>query len=164
MNRLSLTLAAGSLLAGGLASAPALAQPAWPSKTLRFIVPFPPGGGTDLISNLRIAHKQCNILKGDLVPENDFDVPMREPRPPRRKKEIWRSEIMARFCDVCENGRKLGPDDICNQCGSLPGPAENPRYLKRRAPDCDHSSFWCWACSIGIVEKRPAMIELITGG
>lgn len=121
-------------------------------------------GGTEEIDNLRIAHKICNVRKSDLIPLDDNTVPMKPPRPVKRKKGILRSEIMARFCDVCENGRKLGPDDICNQCGSLPGPAENPRYLKRRAPDCDHSSFWCWACSIGIVEKRPAMIELITGG
>lgn len=121
-------------------------------------------GGTEQLENLRIAHKICNIRKSDLVPQDNSTVPMKPPRPVKRKKGILRSEIMARFCAVCENGRKLGQRDECVQCGSPPGPPENPRYLKRRAQDCDHSYNWCWACSIGIVEKRPAMIELMTGG
>jgi len=121
-------------------------------------------GGSEEIDNLRIAHKTCNILKGDLIPSDDGTVPMREPRKRKVKKGILRSEIMARFCDVCENGRQLGKDDTCSKCGSYPGPPENPRYLKRKAQECDHSINWCWACSIGIVEKRPAMIELMIGG
>lgn len=40
------TLALGSL------SAPALAQDTWPSKTIRFVVPYPPGGPTDLMARL----------------------------------------------------------------------------------------------------------------
>jgi len=121
-------------------------------------------GGSEELENLRIAHKICNVRKSDLIPEDDYTVPMKEPRPVKRKKGISRSEIMARFCVVCENGRKLGPNDKCVQCGSPPGPVENPRYLKKRAQDCDHSYNWCWACSIGIVEKRSAILELMTGG
>ena len=121
-------------------------------------------GGTEELENLRIAHKLCNIRKSDLIPPDNSTVPMREPKSVKRKKGILRSEIMARFCVVCDNGRKLGPDDECIQCGSPPGPPENPRYLKRKAQDCDHAYNWCWACSIGIVEKRPVMMELMTGG
>jgi hypothetical protein len=120
-------------------------------------------GGTEELHNLRIAHKLCNIRKSDLIPPDDSTVPMKEPKPVKRKKGILRSEIMARFCVVCENGRKLGHNDLCNQCGSPPGPVENPRYLKRKAQDCDHAYHWCWACSIGIVEKRSAVMELING-
>jgi hypothetical protein len=121
-------------------------------------------GGTEDLENLRIAHKLCNVRKSDLVPQDDNTVPMRPPKPVKRKKGTLRSEIMARFCDVCSDGRELGKDDTCFYCGSPPGPPENPRYLKRNSKDCDHAYNWCWACSIGIVEKRPAMMELMTGG
>lgn len=33
-----------------IVSSAALGQAAYPSKPIRFIVPFPPGGGTDLVS------------------------------------------------------------------------------------------------------------------
>jgi tripartite-type tricarboxylate transporter receptor subunit TctC len=38
----------------GLALAPAfaLAQDAWPAKPIRFILPFPPGGGTDILGRI----------------------------------------------------------------------------------------------------------------
>ncbi len=41
----------GALAQGGL-SAPALAQDSWPSKTIRFVVPYPPGGPTDMMARL----------------------------------------------------------------------------------------------------------------
>jgi len=131
--------------------------------TIDHWIPKSAGGSEDL-DNLRLAHKICNVRKSDLIPQDDNTVPMRTPRAVKRKKGISRSEIMARFCGVCENGRRLGPHDECIQCGSLAGPPENPRYLKRNAQHCDHAYNWCWACSIGIVEKRPAMMELMTGG
>lgn len=41
-----------SALAAGTLGTPALAQEAWPSKTIRFVVPYPPGGPTDLMARL----------------------------------------------------------------------------------------------------------------
>src|SRR5262249_56050232 len=41
--------------AAALAS-PAIAQAPWPNRVVRIIVPFPPGGGTDLLARLIAQH------------------------------------------------------------------------------------------------------------
>ncbi len=57
--------------AGGAAFAPAVAraQADWPSKTVRFICPFAPGGGTDTVSRLVCEHLQ-RLLGQTFVVEN----------------------------------------------------------------------------------------------
>jgi len=47
----------------------ALAQEAYPSKPVRFILPFPPGGGTDLLGRL-IADRLSSALGQPVVTEN----------------------------------------------------------------------------------------------
>ena len=46
-----------------------LAQAAFPTKPIRLIVPFPPGGGTDILSRL-VAQKLTESTKWTVVPDN----------------------------------------------------------------------------------------------
>jgi hypothetical protein len=107
------------------------------------------------ISNLKMMHKKCNAKKGDLIPNEDGTLP---PKPQstfrfRRQKRANRST----YCDQCDNGHNLFMGEICASCG---GNAQNfPRWAKERAPDCDHALSWCWACSIGLIE-RPSSIGI----
>ena len=39
-------------LLGAALGAPALAQEAWPARSLRWIVPYPPGGSSDFIARV----------------------------------------------------------------------------------------------------------------
>ena len=61
----ALTLALGAALAPW----PARAQDAWPSRPIRFILPFPPGGGTDILGRL-IAERLTANLGQPVVAEN----------------------------------------------------------------------------------------------
>ena len=57
-----------ALLAALLAALPCLAQE-WPSKTIKMIVPFPPGGGTDTVAR-PLAAKLSQVLGQQIVIEN----------------------------------------------------------------------------------------------
>ncbi|HSV60153.1 MAG TPA: tripartite tricarboxylate transporter substrate binding protein [Variovorax sp.] len=61
------------LSAAGLALAfsfaPAHAQASYPTKPVRLIVPFPPGGGTDILSRL-VATRLTESVKWTVVPDN----------------------------------------------------------------------------------------------
>ena len=60
-----------ALIAGAAVAAPmtVLAQAAFPTKPIRLIVPFPPGGGTDILSRL-VAQKLTESTQWPVVPAN----------------------------------------------------------------------------------------------
>src|SRR5205809_2222153 len=60
-----------AVLAAALAPWPAAAQTtdAWPSRPVRFILPFPPGGGTDILGRI-IAERLTASLGQPVVTEN----------------------------------------------------------------------------------------------
>ena len=60
-----LALACTAVVAQTAAPAPA----AYPAKPIRLIVPFPPGGGTDILSRL-VANKLTEVSKWTVIPDN----------------------------------------------------------------------------------------------
>src|SRR5438445_4468699 len=56
-------------IACALLAGQAQAQDAWPSNSIRFILPFPPGGGTDILGRL-IAENLSTRLGQPVVTEN----------------------------------------------------------------------------------------------
>ena len=57
------------LIACALMAAQAQPQAPYPAKPIRMIVPFPPGGGTDILSRL-VANKLTEVSKWTVIPDN----------------------------------------------------------------------------------------------
>ena len=112
------------------------------------------------LDNLALACKPCNAKKGDRILNDDGTIPKRDERTfrYRRDKRAQRPEI----CTSCNSGRDLGPDEICASCNSGPMPERFPRWAKVKSSECDHELFWCWACSIGVIERAEATWTMLT--
>jgi tripartite-type tricarboxylate transporter receptor subunit TctC len=69
MNKIMLCIALiGSALAGMSAQAQSTAE-VFPNKPIRFVVPFPPGGGNDILARA-LAPKMSEILGQQVVVDN----------------------------------------------------------------------------------------------
>ncbi|NDB81326.1 MAG: HNH endonuclease [Alphaproteobacteria bacterium] len=134
------------------------------SPTIDHWIPLAHGGSNE-IENLRLAHRKCNTEKADRIPNEDGTIPEKNLTSLQRyrAKKVNKKKLREQICHICENGRKLGQDDICRACGSPAGPDHAPHYLKRPSHKCDHNLNWCWACSIGIVDRKSALSNLLMG-
>ena len=132
--------------------------------TIDHWIPLAHGGGSE-IENLRLAHRKCNTEKADRIPNEDGTIPEKNLTSLQRyrAKRVNKKKLKEQICRICENGRKLQEYDICRVCGSHAGPKHAPHYLKRPSHLCDHNINWCWACSIGIVDRKSALDNLLTG-
>ena len=63
------TLVAGSIAAGAAMTASSVFAQGYPAHTIRLVVPYPPGGGTDFFARL-VATEMGNSLGQTLVVEN----------------------------------------------------------------------------------------------
>lgn len=118
--------------------------------------------GTWDIENLKLMHRKCNQLKGDMIPNADGTLPVRKESTFRRRadKRSGRQEI----CNTCMSGRLLGFQEECPDCGSGPQPESAPTLYQLRPKDCSHRAPWhCWMCYIGLIEREPAMKDVLDG-
>jgi tripartite-type tricarboxylate transporter receptor subunit TctC len=69
MSRKLITCATLALAAAAVAPAVAQATDQYPSKPIRLVIPFPPGGGTDILSRV-VANKLTEATQWTVVPEN----------------------------------------------------------------------------------------------
>ena len=121
-------------------------------------------GGSDELDNLKLAHKRCNAWKSDRVPNSDGTIPPRPRKESIKDKRQKKKDILDNLCTDCYDGRLLLEGEHCPYCGVPAGPEDWPHWAKRPANKCDHTPpEWCWACSIGIVDRKPVFLVLLEG-
>jgi hypothetical protein len=111
------------------------------------------------LKNLALACKPCNARKSDHLLDENGNIPARKERTFRYRRDK-RANRPDQPCVECDNGHNLFIDEVCAACGV--SAQQYPRSAKVKAPDCDHAITWCWACSIGITERKGA-IEMLFG-
>lgn len=120
-------------------------------------------GGTWDVENLRIMHKRCNAMKGDTVPLEDGSVPSNRRENAQDRRNAQRS-LRAEVCKQCNSGRLLEYGETCVSCGSGPMPAKFPQWAQMRPKDCDHDLFHCWACVLGMYDRKAAIHDVVNSG
>lgn len=122
-------------------------------RTLDHWIPLSKGGTWD-ISNLRLAHKQCNLWKGDRVPLADGTVPEPLPKGSKNYQKRVKKQNRPKVCNLCMSGRILLPGERCSLCHSEPRPLSFPGWAKKKSNECDHRIYHCYACILGFARRR----------
>ena len=109
------------------------------------------------IDNLKLMCRKHNAAKGDLSPNEDGTLPEKTTRTfrYRRDKRAARPDL----CMQCDNGHNLLVGEFCASCGC--DAQRFPRWAKVKANECSHDITWCWACSIGIIERESSIATAI---
>jgi hypothetical protein len=119
-------------------------------------------GGTWDLDNLKLMHRKCNQLKGDMVPYKDGTLPQRRQSTFKRRAEKRAGRLDV--CDTCMSGRILLIGEECPDCGSGPQPATAPAVYQLRPKECPHSGPWhCWMCYLGMIPREAAMKTVLDG-
>jgi hypothetical protein len=105
-------------------------------------------GGTWALDNLRLACQPCNSLKGDALPNADGSVNFVNKKV--RSIRLPRPE----FCEHCISGRILLMGEVCEICGSGPQPTTFPTAYKTKSKNCDHNTYHCFKCIVGLVPRK----------
>jgi hypothetical protein len=130
--------------------------------TIEHVVPLSRGGSWDF-NNLKLAHKKCNVEKGNRVFLEDGTLEPKTRRIGYRERKANKQQILAEFCDKCHNGRLLSQDESCYRCSRSPGGTHVPKYLWRQPKDCDHDATACWMCYIDLLPRKSTLVKLLSG-
>lgn len=131
--------------------------------TIDHWIPLSKGGTWDL-ENLKLAHKRCNSLKGDKMPNPDGTIPEAPRRANAQERKARREAARSAICNVCRSGRDLMWDQTCDSCGSGPQPVKYPGWAKMKPSECPHEfPFHCWMESLEPGLRKAAIIDVLDG-
>lgn len=129
--------------------------------TIDHWTPLSAGGGWE-DDNLKLMHRRCNQLKGDLIPHEDGTLPSRRVSTFRRRSEKRAGRIEE--CKTCINGRILLFGETCPDCFSGPQPEAAPTAYQLRPKECPHAGPWhCWMCYLGMIPREAAIKTVLDG-
>lgn len=129
--------------------------------TLDHVLPLSKGG-TWAVDNIKFAHRKCNQEKADRIFLEDGSLEPREIRLGYAQRKQNKEQILANFCELCENGRMLEPEEYCPDC--FRGATPYPQTTKRKPSECTHSGYdWCWMDACGLIDRIPAFVYVLDG-
>ena len=94
------------------AALPALAQDNYPSKTIRFVVPYPPGGPTDLMARMLQSELSTRLgVTGRLVVVLEMRCHETQ-RPPRRLQSTFKRDTRHAWLRFCALNRRMRQSEM----------------------------------------------------